>query len=102
MDGNTSAKRMENVGHADRHMFPSTYMIPPHDVDAFRDDVRLRPGERDDNLVDKVANCMDNWKAANSTDEDTVHVFEQTGIFLSAYRHGIIQTVAEMRRSGEL
>jgi len=102
MDGNTSAKRMENVGHADRRVFPSRYMIPPHDVDVFRDDVRLRPGERDDSLVDKVADCTDNWKAANSTDEDTVRVFEQTGIFLSACRHGIIQTVVEMRRSGEL
>ena len=35
-------------------------------------------------------------------DEDTVKVFEQTGIFLSACRHGIILTCAEMLRSGEL
>jgi hypothetical protein len=29
-------------------------------------------------------------------------VFDQTGVFVSACRHGIIQTVVEMRRSGEL
>jgi hypothetical protein len=36
------------------------------------------------------------------TDENTVHVFEQTNIFLSACWHGIVQTVTEMCRSGEL
>ena len=102
MDGNISAKRMENAGHADRRVFPSMYMILPHDVDTFRDNVHLWPGEHDGSLVDKATDCMDNWKAANSTDKDTVHVFEQTGIFLSACRHGIIQTMVEMRRSGEL
>jgi len=102
MDGNTSAKRMANAGHADRRTFPSTYMIAPHDVDIFRHDVRLCPGERDGSQVDKAVDCTDNWRAANSTDKDTVRVFEQTGIFLSACRHGIVQTVLEMRQSGEL
>ncbi|KAG2042380.1 hypothetical protein BDR03DRAFT_1006782 [Suillus americanus] len=83
MDGNNSAKRMANAGSADLRIFPSRYMIPPDQVDVFKDDVRLRP-------------------AANSTEENTVRVFEQTGLFLSARRHGIIQTVTEMRRSGEL
>ncbi|KIM53555.1 hypothetical protein SCLCIDRAFT_92658, partial [Scleroderma citrinum Foug A] len=35
-------------------------------------------------------------------DEDTVKVYEQTGIFLSACRHGMILTCAEMLCSGEL
>ena len=71
-------------------------MLPPHDVDTFRDDVWLRLGEHDGSQVDKVVDCTENWKAANTTDEDTVHVFEQTGIFLSACRHGIVQTMVEM------
>jgi len=99
MDGNNSAKRMANAGSADLRIFPSRYMIPPDQVDVFKDDVRLRPGERG---ADQLTFCTDNWKAANSTEENTVRVFEQTGIFLSACRHGIIQTVTEMRRSGEL
>ena len=102
MDGNTSAKHMANAAHADHCVFPSMYMIAPSDVDIFRHDIRLRLGERDSSQVDKAVDCTDNWKAANSTDEDTVHVFEQTGIFISACRHGIVQTVVEMRRSGEL
>ena len=102
MDGNTFAKRMANAAHTDHRVFPSTYMIAPSDVDIFRHDVRLHPGEHDGSQVDKAVNCTDNWKAANSTDEDTVHVFEQTGIFISACRHGIVQTVVEMRWSGKL
>ncbi|KIM54659.1 hypothetical protein SCLCIDRAFT_30952 [Scleroderma citrinum Foug A] len=102
MDGNTSAKRMENAGHADCQVFPSTYMLPLNDVDIFRDDVRLCPGECEGNQVDKVVDCTENWKAANTADEDTICVFEQTGIFLSACRHHIVQTVVEMRQSGEL
>ncbi|KIM61914.1 hypothetical protein SCLCIDRAFT_25388 [Scleroderma citrinum Foug A] len=102
MDGNTSAKRMANATHADHRVFPSMYMIAPSDVDIFRHDVRLCLGERDSSQVDKAVDCTDNWKAANSTDEDTVRVFEQTGIFISACRHGIVQTVVEMRQSGEL
>ncbi|KAG1736433.1 uncharacterized protein EDB91DRAFT_1238058 [Suillus paluster] len=102
MDGNNSVKCMANAGNADRRIFPSRYMIPPDQVDMFKDDVRLRPGERGANQNNNATSCTDNWKAANSTDENTVHVFEQTGIFLSACRHGIVQTVTEMRRSGEL
>ncbi|KAG2133402.1 hypothetical protein BD769DRAFT_1354069 [Suillus cothurnatus] len=81
MDGNNSAKRMANAGSADLRIFPSRYMIPPDQVDVFKDDVRLRPGEH---RADQLTFCTDNWKAANSTEENTVRVFEQTGIFLSA------------------
>ncbi|KAG1812026.1 hypothetical protein EV424DRAFT_1473620 [Suillus variegatus] len=108
MDGNNSAKRMDNVGYTDRQIYPSRYMITSEDVDKFKDDVRLRPGERsvgDESVQpNESLTCTDNWQAANSTSgsENTVHVFEQTGIFLSACWHGIIQTLTEMRRSGEL
>ncbi|KAG1884380.1 hypothetical protein F4604DRAFT_1677018 [Suillus subluteus] len=46
--------------------------------------------------------CTENWKAANAVTEKTINVFDQTGVFVSACRHGIIQTVVEMRQSGEL
>ncbi|KAG2065100.1 hypothetical protein BDR04DRAFT_1033676 [Suillus decipiens] len=99
MDGNNSAKHMANAGSANLCIFPSRYMIPLDQVDVFKDDVRLRPGEHG---ADQLTFCTDNWKATNSTEENTVRVFEQTGIFLSACRHRIIQMVTEMRRSGEL
>jgi hypothetical protein len=81
MDGNNSAKHMVNAGSADPRIFPSRYMIPPDQVVIFKDDVRLHPGERG---VEQPTSCTDHWKAANLTDENTVHVFEQTNIFLSA------------------
>ncbi|KAG2063861.1 hypothetical protein BDR04DRAFT_1122967 [Suillus decipiens] len=99
MDGNNSAKHMANAGSADLCIFPSRYMIPLDQVDMFKDDIQLHPGEHG---ADQLTFCTDNWKAANSTEENTVHVFEQTDIFLSACQHGIIQMVTEMRRSGEL
>lgn len=52
--------------------------------------------------VSNDSSCTDNWKAANTIAENTTNIFEQTGVFVSACRHGIIQTLVEMRRSGEL
>lgn len=111
MDGNNSLKRVDGSGHADERIFESSYLIPPDEVDVFKDDVRLRPGTRA--VVTNTAGgispadvsestCTDNWKTANTISDNTVKVFEQTGIFISACRHGMIQTLVEMRRSGEL
>jgi len=101
MDGNNSAKRMDHAGHADRRVFPSTYMISRADVDMFKDDVRTRSGQRG-NAERDGGSCADAWQAASAVDEGTVKVFEQTGIFLSACRHGMILTCVEMLHSGEL
>ncbi|KIM64375.1 hypothetical protein SCLCIDRAFT_97145, partial [Scleroderma citrinum Foug A] len=90
MDGNNSAKRMDHAGHADHRIFPSTYMISRADVDVFKDDVRTRAGQRGNAEHCDDGGCADTWQAASAVDEDTVKVFEQTGIFLSACRHGII------------
>jgi hypothetical protein len=91
-------------------------------VDLFKDDVRLRPGTRittgddvhlsnipgtqttteDDAASSNNSTCTENWKVANTTSENSINVFDQTGVFVSACRHGIIQTLVELRRSGEL
>ncbi|KAG1819541.1 uncharacterized protein BJ212DRAFT_1445984 [Suillus subaureus] len=84
------------------------YMIMSEDVDKFKDDMCLCPGEQsvgnESVQPNESLTCMDNWQAANSMSgsENTVHVFKQTGIFLSACQHGIIQTLTKMRCSGEL
>ncbi|KAG1811307.1 hypothetical protein EV424DRAFT_1349695 [Suillus variegatus] len=49
-----------------------------------------------------LSRCAYNWKAANTITENTTKVFDQTGVFVSVCRHGIVQTLVEMRRSGEL
>ncbi|KAG2130223.1 hypothetical protein DEU56DRAFT_740765, partial [Suillus clintonianus] len=107
MDGNTSLKRVDGSGHADERVFPSTYLIPPSEVELFKDDVRLRPGTRiatdgSPTAASDDSACTENWKTANTVTENTITVFDQTGIFVSACRHGIVQTLVEMRKSGEL
>ncbi|KAG1749252.1 hypothetical protein EDB19DRAFT_2036549 [Suillus lakei] len=111
MDGNSSLKQVDGSGHADEQIFKSSYLIPPDEVDVFKDDVRLQPGTRA--AITHTAGgttpgdtsesaCTDNWKTANTISDNTVKVFKQTGIFISACQHGMIQTLVEMRRSGEL
>ncbi|KAH7904479.1 hypothetical protein BJ138DRAFT_1019105, partial [Hygrophoropsis aurantiaca] len=112
MDGNNSAKRMDGAGHTDQRVFHSSFLIPADEVDKFKDDVALRPGERSavvsnrstvsEDAASSAAGCADNWHAASVVEENKVKVFDQTGIFICACRHGIVLTLAEMRHSGEL
>ncbi|KAG1738166.1 uncharacterized protein EDB91DRAFT_1082915 [Suillus paluster] len=97
IDGNNSLKRVDGSGHADKRIFRSSYLIPASKVDGFKDDVRLRPGTRrvTENPTPADATesiCTNNWKTANMITDNTIKVFEQTGIF----------TIVEMQRSGEL
>ncbi|KAG1791119.1 uncharacterized protein HD556DRAFT_1445641 [Suillus plorans] len=107
IDGNSSLKWVDGSGHADERIFRSSYLIPASEVDRFKDDVQLRPGTRKvtENSTPADATesvCTDNWKTANTITDNTIKVFEQTSIFISACRHGMVQTIVEMRRSGEL
>ena len=99
-------KRVDGSGHADQRVFVSDYLIPPSKVDKFKDDVKTRPGAQVQNKSSTdpspLPPCADTWTAANSVAEGTVNVFQKTGGFLSACQHSIIETLAEMRQSGEL
>jgi hypothetical protein len=77
MDGNSSLKRVEGSGSADQCTFHSHYHILPSEVDKFKDEVKSR-------WKNKLPSCVGNWKAASNFSEETVKVFEQTGIFVSA------------------
>ena len=47
--------------------------------------------------------CASNWKAASAEERKRMWgVFEETGIFACACRHGIILWLADLYRSGEL
>ncbi|KAG1884097.1 hypothetical protein F4604DRAFT_1919926 [Suillus subluteus] len=102
MDGNFSAKRLDGSGSADPRLFHSRYFISEAEVDQFKDDVRRRTSES--STVDSTISsaCTENWTAAKAVDDDKITVFDQTGIFLLACRHGLIECVAEMKHSGEL
>ena len=60
------------------------------------------PGEAADG-EEKFTSCTKNWKAsADESSKKSLAVYESTGIFPSACRHGFILKVAEMVESGEL
>ncbi|KAG1842557.1 hypothetical protein F4604DRAFT_1938762 [Suillus subluteus] len=83
MDGNHSVKRLEGSGSTNKHVFNNRYFIPEAAVELFKDDVCNRP-------------------AAKSVKENKNFVFKQTGIFILACRHGFVESIVEMKRSGEL
>lgn len=57
----------------------------------------------DDNPQGEISQCVKNWKAAAADDKKrSWAVFDETGIYASACRHGFILWIADMVRSGEL
>ncbi|KAG2336047.1 hypothetical protein BDR05DRAFT_978864 [Suillus weaverae] len=78
------------------------YFISKAEVDQFKDDVRRRAGESSATNSTMLGACTENWTAAKAVDDNKITVFDQTGIFLVACHHGIIECVMEMKRSGEL
>ncbi|KAF8126210.1 hypothetical protein EV363DRAFT_1174582 [Boletus edulis] len=87
------AKRLAESGLADTCAFHSDYFIPTDIVDCFKDDIHRKPGEKDKHAT----TCTNNWTAAKATQEDNIHVFDQTGIFVLACCHGFVECIAEMR-----
>lgn len=121
IDGNNSLKRTAHVGHrqtADMRVFnEGDYFLAPQYVDQYANEVRSRPlpptdtqtGEDMEDLdssspaADTATPCADNWKAAAATERKKMWaVFEETGIFACACRHGFMLWIADMIRSGEL
>lgn len=105
IDGCNSFKRLDGSGHTDDRKFSSPYLIPRSKVNEFSDDVQTQSSSSQSDttlLPDDFVPCTDNWAAAHAISEETTKVFEQTGIFLTACRHGIVESIIEMIRSGEL
>ncbi|KAG6370353.1 hypothetical protein JVT61DRAFT_12162 [Boletus reticuloceps] len=96
MDGNFSAKRLNGSGSTDPRTFESDYFIPGDDIEHFKKNAAEKQ------LNTKAVTCSSNWSGAKATEEDTVKVFKQTGIFVLACRHGFMECIAEMKQSGEL
>ncbi|KAI0038469.1 hypothetical protein FA95DRAFT_1662786 [Auriscalpium vulgare] len=126
MDGNSSQKRLRGAGRADLRELDSSYFLSPAQVDKFSDEVTGKRGKAPapgppvpDSDADADADadsdglptanqpkskCTDGWQAANATSmgKSVTEVFDQTGVFLTTCRHGIVEFVTEMVRSGEL
>lgn len=122
IDGNNSLKRIKGVGDrrvSDTRSFnESDYYLPSEFVDQYANEVKARPKNStnsDDEGGDEepsgdptdggpsTSKCTDNWKAAASDKKKKMWaIFDESGIFASACRHGFILWLVDMIRSGEL
>ncbi|TFK58850.1 hypothetical protein BDN72DRAFT_781504, partial [Pluteus cervinus] len=100
LDGNNSLKRFD-AAKADERIFTSNYFLSNEYVDKFKDDVH-NARKKEDEEAKRENLCADTWHAATTVSEDTIKVFDQTGVFLSTCRHAIVEFIVEMRKSGEL
>jgi hypothetical protein len=119
LDGNDSLKRIARIGSrdiGDRRCFSdSDYYIPAEEVDEWAREAGSELSEEassdddGDSMVGQGENegtdpgpCANNWKAAQSDSKKRMWgIFEETGHFASACRHGFILWIADMIRSGE-
>ncbi|EIW83897.1 hypothetical protein CONPUDRAFT_150945 [Coniophora puteana RWD-64-598 SS2] len=120
-DGNNSLSRMKAFGDrqvGDLRRFTGDYFLTTEEVDKFANGVQKLdnsdlvsdPGigldDDDDDAqgsTNNDAECTKNWKAAAAdAKKNSWGIFDETGIFASACRHGIMLWVVDMVRSGEL
>ncbi|KAF9496265.1 hypothetical protein BDN71DRAFT_1505959 [Pleurotus eryngii] len=123
IDGNNLLK---HVGHIGNHAVGDTcifeggdYFLSHEYVDTFASEVQGRsaadvpqpppsnstatPETDDTTSCDVLSPCANNWKAAATDNKKRMwDIFEETGIFACACRHGMIVWLADMVRSGEL
>lgn len=111
MDGNNSLKRLSRPNHHTiKKLFPSNYYLTSEEVDLYKNEVKSHVTRKDITETPEamavggdIAMCTDHWKAANAdANKRTYKEFEQSGIFLSACRHGFILFLTDMICSGEL
>ncbi|KAJ3968613.1 hypothetical protein EV361DRAFT_805311 [Lentinula raphanica] len=129
-DGNNSLKRMAGIGgraNVDLKTFnDSDYYLTSDFVNVYANEIRSRPsgqmneeeGPDDEQWEDEgssgdptdgardsstVKQCTENWKAAASDSQKRMwNIFDESGVFVSACRHGFVLWICDMVRSGEL
>ncbi|KAI0683926.1 hypothetical protein BC835DRAFT_1294591 [Cytidiella melzeri] len=121
MDGNNSLKRMatttDRTAADTRVLDDSTYFLSRQFVDQFAKENSAAPvhttdglgatdsaHELDSNLRKKLLDqCVDNWKSAAKEESKRMwSIFDESGIFASACRHGLVLWLMDMVKSGEL
>ncbi|KAI0259648.1 hypothetical protein BC834DRAFT_833130 [Gloeopeniophorella convolvens] len=122
LDGNQSLKRvrLREGAVGDPREFTSDYYIPEDHVDVFKHDSQAKgtndPASQEPQAWSKdleeatpadganeQTTCTERWKAAQSDNLKRMWaIYHETGIFLSACRHGLIWWICDMVLSGEL
>jgi hypothetical protein len=104
-----------------RQFTESNYLLPHTYVDMFATEIQSSMASRDDHVSDDSneagdddtqaahtlnpisKDCSKNWKAAASDEKKRMWaIFDETGIFVAACRHGLILWYTDMVKSGEL
>ncbi|OCH90281.1 hypothetical protein OBBRIDRAFT_812781 [Obba rivulosa] len=93
--GNNSAKQIARAGTEDERIFHSKYFLFKEEVDRFKDEVKCKVA------TSKKGNNSEKTSAAEHK-KCALEIYENTGIFVSACRHGLIQKACEMVCSREL
>ncbi|KAG1884774.1 hypothetical protein F4604DRAFT_1919295 [Suillus subluteus] len=102
LDGGNSAKCMAGLGGRDSDLDAADPVVGVFNTTGEED---THPEVNADDLMTQVmsSDCSKNWKAAaNEEKKHMWSVFDETGIFVSACRHGLLLWVTDMVRSGEL
>lgn len=106
VDGNNSLKRIAKIGNrvsSDSCQFHSDYFLSPEYVNRFAHEVDAHRTQDAAESADSTEHCTDHWKAASADSKKKMwSLFDESGVFVSACRHGLILWVADMIRSGEL
>ncbi|KAJ8454198.1 hypothetical protein ONZ51_g13169 [Trametes cubensis] len=107
LDGNNSLKRVAKFGDRNmadlREFTESDYFLSVDYVDRYKDEINTDDSDSDDDNDDDFGECTKHWKsAARDEDKKMWGIFDESGIFASACRHGFILWITDMIRSGEL
>ncbi|KAF8339940.1 uncharacterized protein EI90DRAFT_3012844 [Cantharellus anzutake] len=105
-DGNTSLSRLPHQYESDCRTFFSDYFLPRSEVDAFQNTKKQSQLDSTTGPSDPLPESCIGWKnsrpMAQTTKAGSLGVMDETGIFLIICRHGIVQFVMDMVKSGEL
>ncbi|KAG2090002.1 uncharacterized protein F5147DRAFT_748278 [Suillus discolor] len=118
IDGNNSLKRWNSTIYGsnpriDSRKARSDYWIDTCDVDRFKDEVKTRERDtNDDNWEDETIaaegitpafSCVNRWRNAGpETRKKMFSGFDESGIFIAACRHRFVVLACDMIWSGEL
>jgi len=119
MDGNNSLKRCNRAAADTRVYEDNDYYLSQSQVDRFAHEVKAGEKRQDEASTETPATeegdpadgdkevgtspCASRWKAASADSVKRMwDLFDETGVFASACRHGLMLWVTDMVKSGEL
>ncbi|EKM49192.1 uncharacterized protein PHACADRAFT_107264 [Phanerochaete carnosa HHB-10118-sp] len=109
LDGNNSLKRVATTtgrtAGDTRSLDDASYYLPRNFVDQFSREVRGHQTKNPPTALARklLEQCVKNWKAAAGEEKKQMwRMFDESGLFASACRHGFILWIVDMVRSGEL